>query len=169
MTPECDRGPASENDVYCESGDALIGVSMDVENHSNYIKTSRIYCSRWIISKTGNETGQEIKLVEPLYLRNMTRSRTIKGGHDAVGGTMGKSPTSIVAHPFPRPEGHELNLILTTPAGAVECGPISPMLDLDRELKVISTMTKTGFDYVDSFWRYPAYGGRSDGQNDHNK
>lgn len=37
MTPECDRGPASENDVYCESGDALIGVSMDVENHCESI------------------------------------------------------------------------------------------------------------------------------------
>lgn len=47
-------------------------------------------------------------------------------------------------------------------------GPIYPIIELVRELKIRGTMSKTAINYTEPFWRYPAKRW-TDGQNDHMK
>ncbi|OXA44918.1 hypothetical protein Fcan01_20013 [Folsomia candida] len=79
LNPDCNLGSTLHYNVYCEDGDAMVGVKMEVENHTQYIKTSSIYCST-----SGNGSEPEVKLVEPLYKRDVTRSEKIQTGKVAI-------------------------------------------------------------------------------------
>ncbi|OXA44916.1 hypothetical protein Fcan01_20011 [Folsomia candida] len=93
MEPDCNPGYTYGNSIYCGSGSALIGVWMQVENRCvllpHYIKTSRILCSPWISRNTRGSEIDDVKVVEPLYRRNFTRSAIINGaataGQDGAG------------------------------------------------------------------------------------
>lgn len=98
---------------------------------------------------------------------------TIKKWRDAVKCKMMRRENYVVYDLWPRPQDWSevkniegVDLLVKFP---LNCHPIwklrlplnldpssiDPIIELDPELKILSTMVETGFDYVVTFWRYP--------------